>query len=148
MAGRGWRLPSPCLFTPCQQEFPRLPGCWASWPDTEPSKCAGESKGMASLLGDISGTSYVSPAGETQIPVFTHFPSLLESNLIEAFFSWLGFLLPCVHVFLIQKFPGQHPGHPVSRAQVATTMYRLRKGMSEPAERRGLSRLSLSKDLK
>lgn len=55
----------------------------ASWPAIEAWECAGESKWTAR---EVSGISYFSPAGETQSPIFIHFCSLLEANLIEACF--------------------------------------------------------------
>lgn len=55
---------------------------------------------MASPLCEVSGTSYFSLAGETQIPIFIHFPSLLESNLIEAcLLGWVFCLLVVSLVF-------------------------------------------------
>lgn len=56
-AGRGWRLPSLHLLPPWQQDFPGLPGPWAFWPAIEPWEGTGESKWVASLLSDLSGTS-------------------------------------------------------------------------------------------
>lgn len=100
-AVRGWWLPSPSLLAAWWWDFPGLHSCWASWLASGPWECARESKWIASLLCEVLGTSRFSPAGETQIPIFIHFPSLLESNLIEA-----CFLLRCFLSFLIQISQG------------------------------------------
>lgn len=67
----------------------------------QPWKCSGDS----SLLCEVSGNSYFNPTLETQISIFICFPSLLESNLIEAcFLGWdFYFLGPFIFEYRISQ---------------------------------------------